>query len=77
MSTVDIPPDGSGNHGELVAAVLGPDVAAVVVEVITNPLIGLVDVPAIIDAAHQAGAAVRRGLDLHPADALPAVRARS
>lgn len=58
MSTVDIPPDGTGIHGELVAAVLGPDVAAVVVEVITNPLIGLVDVPAIIDAAHQAGAAV-------------------
>jgi cystathionine gamma-synthase len=57
ISTVDIPPDGSGNHGELVAAVLGPDVAAVVAEVITNPLIGLVDVPAIIEAAHQVGAA--------------------
>jgi cystathionine gamma-synthase len=57
ISTVDIPPDGGGNHGELVAAVLGPDVAAVVAEVITNPLIGLVDVPAIIDAAHQVGAA--------------------
>jgi cystathionine beta-lyase/cystathionine gamma-synthase len=56
ISTVDIPPDGSGNHGELVAAVLGPDVAAVIAEVITNPLIGLVDVPAIIDAAHQVGA---------------------
>jgi cystathionine gamma-synthase len=57
ISTVDIPPDGSGNHGELVANVLGPDVAAVVAEVITNPLIGVVDVPAIIAAAHQVGAA--------------------
>jgi cystathionine beta-lyase/cystathionine gamma-synthase len=57
LSTVDIPPDGGGNHGEVVAAVLGPDVAAVIAEVITNPLIGLVDVPAIIAAAHEAGAA--------------------
>jgi cystathionine gamma-synthase len=57
ISTVDIPPDGSGNHGELVAAVLGPDVAAVIAEVITNPLIGLVDVPAVIEATHRVGAA--------------------
>jgi cystathionine gamma-synthase len=57
LTTVDLPPGGGGNHGELVAAVLGADVAAVVVEVITNPLIGLVDVPAIIDAAHGVGAA--------------------
>ena len=56
-STVDIPVDGGGSHGELCAAVLGPDVAAVVTEVITNPLIGLIDVPAIAAAAHQAGAA--------------------
>jgi cystathionine beta-lyase/cystathionine gamma-synthase len=56
-STVDIPVDGGGGHGELCAAVLGPDVAAVVTEVITNPLIGLIDVPAIAAAAHQAGAA--------------------
>ncbi|MFZ0179688.1 MAG: PLP-dependent aspartate aminotransferase family protein [Candidatus Dormiibacterota bacterium] len=55
-STVDIPVDG-GSHGELCAAELGPDVAAVVTEVITNPLIGLIDVPAITAAAHQAGAA--------------------
>ena len=33
------------------------DVAAVVTEVITNPLIGLVDVPAVAAAAHRAGAA--------------------
>ena len=57
MSTVDIPPDRSGNHGDLVATVLGRDVAAVVTEVITNPLIGLIDIPAVAAAAHQAGAA--------------------
>jgi cystathionine beta-lyase/cystathionine gamma-synthase len=57
ISTVDLPPDGSGNHGELVAAALGPDVGAVVTEVITNPLIGLIDVPAIAAAAHHVGAA--------------------
>src|ERR1019366_2951555 len=57
MSTVDIPPDGSGNHGDLVATALGRDVAAVVTEVITNPLIGLIDIPAVAAAAHQAGAA--------------------
>ena len=56
-STMDLPADGGGNHGELVAAVLGPDVGAVVTEVITNPLIGLIDVPAIAAAAHDAGAA--------------------
>jgi cystathionine beta-lyase/cystathionine gamma-synthase len=57
ISTVDLPPDGSGNHGELVATALGPDVGAVVTEVITNPLIGLIDVPAIAAAAHHVGAA--------------------
>jgi cystathionine beta-lyase/cystathionine gamma-synthase len=57
MTTVDLPPDGSGDHGALVAAALGPDVAAVVTEVITNPLIGLIDVPAVAAAAHEAGAA--------------------
>jgi cystathionine beta-lyase/cystathionine gamma-synthase len=41
----------------MVAAVLGADVGAVVTEVITNPLIGLIDVPAITAAAHAAGAA--------------------
>jgi len=57
MSTVDLPPDESGSHGDLVAAVLGPDVGAVVAEVITNPLIGLIDIPAVAAAAHEAGAA--------------------
>ncbi len=57
ISTVDLPPDGGGNDGNLVAAALGPDVGAVVTEVITNPLIGLIDVPAIAAATHQAGAA--------------------
>jgi cystathionine beta-lyase/cystathionine gamma-synthase len=57
ISTVDLPPDGGGDHGALVASVLGPDVGAVVTEVVTNPLIGLIDVPAIAAAAHQAGAA--------------------
>ena len=56
LTTVDLPVDGSGDHGAMVAAVLGPDVAAVVLEVITNPLVGLVDAPAIIAAAHSAGA---------------------
>ncbi len=58
VSTVDLPADGGGNHGELVAATFGPDVAAVVIEVITNPLIGLNDVPAMAEAAHDVGAAV-------------------
>jgi cystathionine beta-lyase/cystathionine gamma-synthase len=57
VTTVDMPTDGSGDHGAIVAAALGPDVAAVVTEVITNPLIGLVDVSAIAAAAHAAGAA--------------------
>ena len=48
VSTVDLPVDGGGDHGALVAAALGDDVAAVVTEVITNPLIGLVDVPAVV-----------------------------
>jgi cystathionine beta-lyase/cystathionine gamma-synthase len=56
-STVDLPADDGGDHGALIAAVLGPDVGAVVTEVITNPLIGLIDVPAIAAAAHAAGAA--------------------
>jgi|HubBroStandDraft_4_1064222.scaffolds.fasta_scaffold06615_3 cystathionine gamma-synthase len=57
ISTVDLPADGSGDHGAMVAAVVGPDVGAVVTEVVTNPLIGLIDVPAIAAAAHSAGAA--------------------
>jgi cystathionine gamma-synthase len=57
VTTVDVPSDGTGDHAGIVAAALGPDVAAVVTEVITNPLIGLVDMPAVAAAAHQAGAA--------------------
>lgn len=56
VSTVDMPADGGEDHGAIVAAQLGADVAAVVTEVITNPLIGVVDVPAIAAAAHQSGA---------------------
>ena len=55
VSTVDLPVEG-GDHGGLVSAVVGDDVAAVVTEVITNPLIGLVDVPAVAEAAHRCGA---------------------
>jgi cystathionine gamma-synthase len=57
VTTVDLPVGGGGDHGGLVAAALGSDVAAVVTEVITNPLVGLVDVPAVIAAAHGVGAA--------------------
>jgi cystathionine gamma-synthase len=57
ISTVDLPADGSGDHGAMVAAVLGADVGAVVTEVITNPLIGLIDVSAVAAAAHTFGAA--------------------
>ncbi len=57
VTAVDLPVNGGGDHGDLVRAVLGEDVAAVVTEVITNPLIGLVDVPAMAAAAHRAGAA--------------------
>jgi cystathionine beta-lyase/cystathionine gamma-synthase len=56
VTTVDLPADGGGDHGALVTAVLGDDVAAVVTEVITNPLISLVDVPTVAAAAHRAGA---------------------
>jgi cystathionine gamma-synthase len=57
LTTVDLPADGGGDHGALVTAVLDTDVAAVVTEVITNPLVGLIDVPAVVAAAHRAGAA--------------------
>jgi cystathionine beta-lyase/cystathionine gamma-synthase len=56
ITTVDVPVAG-GDAGELVAAVAGADVAAVVTEVITNPLVGLIDVDAVADAAHRMGAA--------------------
>lgn len=46
---------GEDDHATRVAAVLDTDVCAVVTEVITNPLMTLIDVPAVIDAAHSAG----------------------
>ncbi|MBV8528866.1 MAG: PLP-dependent transferase [Candidatus Dormibacteraeota bacterium] len=46
---------GENDHAAKVAAVLDDDVCAVVTEVITNPLMTLIDVPAIIEAAHAAG----------------------
>jgi cystathionine gamma-synthase len=57
LTTVDLPADGGGNHGQLVTAALETDVAAVVTDVITNPLVSLIDVPAVAEAAHGAGAA--------------------
>ncbi|HVC04699.1 MAG TPA: PLP-dependent aspartate aminotransferase family protein [Candidatus Acidoferrales bacterium] len=57
LTTVDLPVDHRGDPGKLVAAALGADVAAVVTDVITNPLVGLVDVPSVAAAAHRAGAA--------------------
>jgi cystathionine beta-lyase/cystathionine gamma-synthase len=54
---VDLPlvPE-AGDAGALVAAAAGKDVALVVVEIVTNPLIGVVDVPAVAAAAHGCGA---------------------
>lgn len=57
LTTVDVPLGDVGDHVALVAAAVGADVAAVVTEVITNPLVGLIDVPAVAAAAHRAGAA--------------------
>jgi cystathionine beta-lyase/cystathionine gamma-synthase len=54
---VDLPPGPeAANAGELVAAVADRDVAVVVVEIVTNPLIAVVDVPGVVAAAHQVGA---------------------
>jgi cystathionine beta-lyase/cystathionine gamma-synthase len=56
-TVVDLPPDtAAADAGELVAGVAGTDVALVVVEVVTNPLIAVVDVPAVAAAAHRCGA---------------------
>ena len=56
LSTVDTVAGSADDHGAQVSAVLGDDVCAVVVEVITNPLMTVIDVPAVIAAAHEAGA---------------------
>jgi methionine-gamma-lyase len=54
---VDLPaPPSSTDVGSLVSSVAGADVALVVVEVVTNPLLGVVDVPAVAAAAHDCGA---------------------
>ncbi len=56
-TVVDLPPAGQPvDAGALVATVAGEDVALVVVEVVTNPLLTVVDVPAVAAAAHQCGA---------------------
>ncbi len=56
-TVVDLPPPPqSCDVGALVAAVMGRDVALVVAEVVTNPLLGVVDIPAVAAAAHDGGA---------------------
>ena len=59
LATVDLPHPAAPaqDHGALVAAATDERTCAVVCEVITNPLIGVADVPAMVRAAHQAGAA--------------------
>jgi cystathionine gamma-synthase len=58
LTTVDLPAPELGDHADLVRAALADDVAAVVAEVITNPLMGVVDIPAIAAETHAAGAAL-------------------
>jgi len=59
LATVDLPHPGEPvqDHGGLVAAAADARTCAVLCEVIANPLIGVDDVPAIVRAAHTAGAA--------------------
>jgi len=59
LATVDLPhpQEPHQDHAALVAQALDGNTCAVVCEVITNPLIGVADVPAIVRAAHAAGAA--------------------
>jgi cystathionine beta-lyase/cystathionine gamma-synthase len=47
LTTVDLPPAGASDHAALLEGALGDDVAFVVTEVVTNPLMHLVDVPAV------------------------------
>ncbi len=57
VSVVDLPPPGEDADARtLVAAVLDRDVALVVVEIVTNPLLTVVDVAAVAAAAHECGA---------------------
>ena len=56
-TTVDLPPPPQpADVGAAVDRVMDRDVALVVVEVVTNPLLGVVDVPAVAAAAHAGGA---------------------
>jgi methionine-gamma-lyase len=55
-TVVDLPPGGASDVGALVGDVVGTDLAMVVVEIVTNPLLGVVDVPAVAAAAHSGGA---------------------
>lgn len=56
-TTVDLPaPPAPADVGAAVDRVMDRDVALVVVEVVTNPLLGVVDVPAAAAAAHAGGA---------------------
>ena len=57
LTLVDLPPDGYTDHGALVGAALGADVCAVVLEVIANPLMVVVDVPAVTAVCRAAGVA--------------------
>ena len=58
LATVDLPhPAEQADHGALVAAAVDGNTAAVVCETLTNPLMGVVDVPAVARAAHDQGAA--------------------
>ncbi len=55
-TVVDLPAGRTVDAGVLVANVAGPDVALVVVEIVTNPLLTVVDVPGVAAAAHACGA---------------------
>jgi cystathionine beta-lyase/cystathionine gamma-synthase len=57
VTVVDLPRAGEPvDAGAVVASVLDRDVALVVVEIVTNPLLTVVDVPAVAAAAHDCGA---------------------
>ena len=56
-TVVDLPPPGEpADVAALVTSVAGDDVAVVVAEIVTNPLLTVVDVPAVAAAAHACGA---------------------
>jgi len=58
LATVDLPhPAEPADHAQLVSQATDARTCAVVCDVITNPLIGVADIPAIARAAHEKGAA--------------------